>query len=222
MAKGKLIVIDGLDGSGKTTQSELLVKRMEKSNSRGAQLISFPDYDSPSAALVKMYLAGEFGGSPGDVNAYAASSFYAVDRYASYRQHWEKDYLSGMDILANRYATSNMIHQMGKLPKSEWDSFREWVKEFEYGKLGLPEPHLVLFLDMDPSLSARLLSARYHGDESKKDIHEADTAYLRHCRESALYAAEREGWTVIRCDEGGKVLSVEEVALRCAKAVGLE
>ena len=127
-----------------------------------------------------------------------------------------------MDILANRYATSNMIHQMGKLPRDEWDGFREWVKEFEYRKLGLPEPDRVLFLDMDPSLSARLLSARYHGDESKKDIHEADTAYLRSCRESALYAAEREGWTVIPCNEGESILSIEEVARRCAAAVGLE
>ena len=222
MAKGKLIVIDGLDGSGKTTQSELLAKALAERNPNGARLISFPDYASPSAALVKMYLAGEFGGSPGDVNAYAASSFYAVDRYASYRQHWEADYRTGKVILANRYATSNMIHQMGKLPKSEWDNFRAWVKEYEYEKLGLPEPDLVLFLDMEPSLSARLLAVRYHGDESKKDIHEADTAYLRHCRESALYAAAREGWTVIRCDEGGEILPVEEVARRCADAVGIE
>jgi len=222
MAKGRLIVIDGLDGSGKTTQSELLVRGLEKCNPKGARLISFPDYESPSAALVKMYLAGDFGGSPGDVNAYAASSFYAVDRYASYRQHWESDFQSGVDILANRYSTSNMIHQMGKLPESEWDNFRAWVKEYEYGKLGLPEPDQVLFLDMDTSLSARLLSARYHGDENRKDIHEADMEYLLCCREAALYAAGREGWTIISCNEGGEILSVEEVARRCARAVGLE
>ena len=222
MARGKLIVIDGLDGSGKATQSGLLAEAMARHNPRGARLVSFPDYESPSAALGKMYLAGEFGQRAGDVNAYAASSFYAVDRYASYRRFWEADYCAGVDILANRYATSNMIHQMGKLPRDEWDGFREWVKEFEYRKLGLPEPDRVLFLDMDPSLSARLLSARYHGDESKKDIHEADTAYLRSCRESALYAAEREGWTVIPCNEGESILSIEEVARRCAAAVGLE
>lgn len=222
MATGKLIVIDGLDGSGKATQSGLLVKKMAEHNPKGARLVSFPDYESPSAALVKMYLAGEFGGSAGDVNAYAASSFYAVDRYASYRRHWEEDYKAGRDILADRYATSNMIHQMGKLPREEWDGFLAWVKEFEYGKLGLPKPDRVLFLDMDPSLSERLLSARYQGDEGKKDIHEADREYLRCCRESALYAAGREGWTVIHCDGDGRVLPIEEIARRCARAVGLE
>lgn len=222
MANGKLIVIDGLDGSGKATQSALLAERMAKHNPRGARLISFPDYESPSAALVKMYLSGQFGSSAGDVNAYAASSFYAVDRYASYRQYWEADYKLGKDILANRYATSNMIHQMGKLPQSEWDSFRKWVKEYEYEKLGLPEPDQVLFLDIEPSLSARLLAARYQGDETKKDIHEADLKYQLHCRESALYAAEREGWKVIPCSEKGEILPIEEIARRCAKAAGLE
>ena len=222
MAKGKLIVIDGLDGSGKATQSALLVEQMAKHNPKGARLISFPDYESPSAALVKMYLAGEFGSSAGEVNAYAASSFYAVDRYASYRQHWEADYKSGKDILANRYATSNMIHQMGKLPRNEWDSFRKWVKEYEYGKLGLPEPAQVLFLDIDPSLSARLLAARYHGDESRKDIHEADLKYQLQCRESALYAADKEGWQVIPCSENGEILPVEEIARRCTEAAGLK
>ena len=218
---GRLIVIEGLDGSGKTTQTERVAAEL-RSRGEKVRVISYPDYQNPSSMLVRMYLNGELSARAEEVNAYAASSFYAVDRYASYRRFWEADYCAGVDILANRYATSNMIHQMGKLPRDEWDGFREWVKEFEYRKLGLPEPDRVLFLDMDPSLSARLLSARYHGDESKKDIHEADTAYLRSCRESALYAAEREGWTVIPCNEGESILSIEEVARRCAAAVGLE
>lgn len=212
MEHGKLIVIDGLDGSGKTTQSQLLFSHLEQNSPAGARLISFPDYQNPSSQLVRMYLAGDFGRDARQVSAYAASSFYAVDRYASYRLYWEQDYLAGKNILATRYATSNMIHQMGKLPREEWDSFLCWVKDYEYQKLGLPAPDQVIFLDMDLEVSARLLTGRYHGDESRKDIHEANRQYLAGCRESALYAAAHEGWTVIRCDDGKKALQVEEIA----------
>lgn len=215
----KLIVIDGLDGSGKTTQSQLLFSHMEQNSPSGAKLISFPDYENPSSQLVKMYLAGDFGKDAQQVSAYAASSFYAVDRYASYRLYWEEEYLSGKNILATRYATSNMIHQMGKLPREEWDAFLDWVKDYEYKKLGLPAPDQVIFLDMDLEISAKLLTGRYHGDESKKDIHEANRQYLMNCRESALYAAQREGWTVIRCDDGENVLPLEVIAQKIAESL---
>ena len=215
----KLIVIDGLDGSGKTTQSQLLFSHMEQNSPNGAKLISFPDYENPSSQLVKMYLAGDFGKDAQQVSAYAASSFYAVDRYASYRLYWEDEYLSGKNILATRYATSNMIHQMGKLPREEWDAFLDWVKDYEYKKLGLPAPDQVIFLDMDLEISAKLLTGRYHGDESKKDIHEANRQYLMNCRESALYAARREGWTVIRCDDGENVLPLEVIAQKIAESL---
>ena len=215
----KLIVIDGLDGSGKTTQSQLLFSYMEQHSPNGAKLISFPDYENPSSQLVKMYLAGDFGKDAQQVSAYAASSFYAVDRYASYRLYWESAYCSGKNILATRYATSNMIHQMGKLPREEWDAFLDWIKDYEHKKLGLPAPDQVVFLDMDLEISAKLLTGRYHGDESKKDIHEANRQYLMNCRESALYAAQREGWTVIRCDDGENVLPLEVIARKITESL---
>lgn len=206
----RLAVIDGLDGSGKTTQFDRLSEYLDN---RGTSYrrICFPDYGEPSSALVKMYLAGEFGGSADAVNAYAASSFYAVDRYASYKRFWEEDYRAGRLILAARYTTSNAIHQMAKLPREEWDGYLAWLEDYEYEKLGLPRPTAVAFLDMPTEVSQRLLSHRYAGDESRKDIHERDLAYLRRCRETALYAAERLGWEVVNCARDGAPLPAEEI-----------
>lgn len=205
---GKLIVIDGLDGSGKSTQLNRLEEYLNHQNATYRQ-ISFPDYAEPSSALVKMYLAGEFGTSADAVNAYAASSFYAVDRYASYKKFWENDYNQDVPIIAARYATSNAIHQMSKLPKAEWDSYLEWLQYYEYELLGLPKPDAVIFLDMPLHIAQKLMSGRYQGDESKKDIHERDLAYLQQCRESALYAAKKCGWHVISCGEGDEPLAPE-------------
>ena len=151
MPNGKLLVLDGLDGSGKSTQFELLQTALQKQGV-SIQAVSFPDYDSPSAALVKMYLNGELSNTPDGVNAYAASSFYAVDRYANYHLHWEQAYHNGTCILASRYTTSNAIYQMGKLPKSEWDNYLQWLAEYEYGRLELPEPDTVIYLDMPVSV----------------------------------------------------------------------
>ena len=202
---GQLVVLDGLDGSGKTTQLARLGGYLTGRGIHYRQ-ISFPDYRNPSSSLVRMYLDGAFGSSPDAVGAYAASSFYAVDRYASYKQFWQPDYEAGALILAARYTTSNAIHQMGKLPKSEWDAYLRWLEDYEYGLLGLPRPDLVIFLDMPPEVSQTLLSGRYEGDEAKKDIHERDIAYLHHCRQAALYAAQRDGWQVIPCSENGQPL----------------
>lgn len=207
---GKLIVIDGLDGSGKTTQFEIIREKL--SETRSVKAISFPDYDQPSSALVKMYLSGELSKDAEGVNAYAASSFYAVDRYASYKKFWEESYKSGELIFASRYVTSNAIHQMVKLPQSERDAYLQWLADYEYGKLGLPVPDLVIFLDMPVEVSQRLMTARYGGDDSKKDIHEADTEYLRACRDSALYAAQRLGWRVVECSKNGEPLAVTEIS----------
>ena len=208
---GKLIVIDGLDGSGKSTQIARLEQNLKNENVT-FRSISFPDYDEPSSALVKMYLAGELGNTADSVNAYAASSFYAVDRYASFKKYWQNDYESDMPIIAARYTTSNAIHQMSKLAREQWDGFLKWLEHYEYTLLGLPKPDKVIFLDMPLDIAQRLLSQRYSGDESKKDIHESNLAYLQQCRESALYAAEKCGWQIVSCGKDGEPLSPEEIA----------
>ena len=208
---GRLIVIDGLDGSGKTTQFERLIKILsEKHKIIG---ISFPDYDSPSASLVKMYLRGDFSQNAEDVNAYAATNFYAADRYSSYKLHWENKYNDGYIILASRYVCSNAIHQMSKLGKEQWDSFLTWLEDYEYNKLGLPRPDKTIILDIPTELSQQRLSERYDGDESKKDIHEGNIAYMKKCRTCALYAADRQGWDIVPCcsEDGSTVYSVNDI-----------
>lgn len=215
---GKLIVIEGLDGSGKQTQTALLNEHLLARGLR-VKAVSFPDYEQPSSALVKQYLAGEFGAVE-DVSPYAASGFYAVDRYASFRKFWKKCYEDGHTILADRYATSNLIHQMSKLPRDEWDAFAAWLDDFEYGKLGIPKPDLVLFLDMPPELSRALITARYGGDEQKRDIHEADFAYLMKCRDCALFCKERFGWRPVACsDAAGQLRPIEAIAQEIGRIV---
>ena len=198
---GQLIVFEGLDGSGKSTQMKRLQGYLSECG-RSFQQIKLPDYADPSSTLVRMYLNGDFGNRPSDVNAYAASSFYAVDRYASYRRHWQSAYEAGALILADRYTTSNAVHQASKLDASEWDVYLDWLYDYEFRLLQIPKPDLVLYFDMLPVVSQKLLSGRYCRDETKKDIHERDVAYLQRCREAALYAARRLGWIVIRCDDG--------------------
>ncbi len=210
MQQKKLIVIEGLDGSGKATQTQLLCRRLEEAG-HNIRHISFPNYAESSSALVKSYLAGEFGGSPDAVNAYAASSFYAVDRYAAYKKHWRTDYLNGMTIVADRYTTSNAVYQMTKLPHSEWDAYLAWLADYEYRLLELPRPDVVIYLDMPTELAQRLIAGRYGGNESKKDIHEADAAFQEQCRASALYAAKQLGWHVVACSENGAPLHVDAI-----------
>ena len=213
---GKLIVIAGLDGSGKATQSALLRCRLEAKGIPCRQ-IAFPDYEDPSSTLVRMYLSGQLGGV-GDVNAWAASLFYAVDRYASFVRHWREDYEAGTVILADRYATSNIPHQMSKLPPQRWEEYMAWQEDLEYVRVGIPRPDAVLYLDMPPEVSRKLLTGRYQGDEKKRDIHEADFAYLLHCREAALFGAARAGWQVIPCACNGEPFPPEEIAGRVENA----
>ena len=171
-----------------------------------------PDYEDPSSTLVRMYLNGDFGDKPDDVNAFAASSFYAVDRYANFKRHWKQEYNNDYVILADRCTTSNCVHQCSKLPENEWDSYVEWLYNYEFNQLKIPKPDLVIFLDMDPKISQKLMSSRYEGDENKKDIHEKDTVYLQKCRKAALYSAEKLGWKVIKSYEDDKPLKRENIA----------
>ncbi len=212
-----LIVLEGLDGSGKSTQLPLLEQELRR---RGpVRTVSFPDYSSPSSALVKMYLGGEFGDRPGDVNAYAAGAFYAVDRYASFKKDWQRDYESGVTILAGRYTTSNMIYQMEKLPRSQWEGYISWAEDFEYERLGLPRPQRVIFLDMPLDAAQKLLSKRYGGHDEKKDLHERDLRYLESCAQCARFAAEKLGWRAIGCARGAEPLSIEEIHRRVVSAL---
>ena len=208
---GTLIVIEGLDGAGKGTQTGLLCETLQQKGIRHRK-ISLPHYDAPSSALVKEYLAGAYGQAPGDVNAYAASAFYAVDRYAGYKTIWGADYDAGTLIVADRYATSNACHQMTKLPKADWDGYLRWLDDFEYQKLGVPKPDLVVFLDMPVDVSQTLLQQRYDGDNTKKDVHERDTAYLAACHEAAVYAAKKCGWRTVQCSENGLPRTREAIA----------
>ena len=205
-----LLVLEGLDGSGKSTQFELLLKVL-RSRPGGAREVKFPDYGSSSSALVKMYLNGEFGSDPQAVNAYAASTFYAVDRFASFQKDWKADYERGVTILADRYATSNYIYQMGKLPEDRWEEYLAWVEDLEYAKLGLPRPDQVIFLDMPVEVSQKLLSRRYRGDEEKKDIHENHLEFLEHCAKCAKFAAQKLQWNVISCARDGEPRPIEEI-----------
>lgn len=208
---GKLIIFEGLDGSGKGTQAALTAQKLRQ---RGVTLrqVTFPDYDSESSALVKMYLSGRFGQKPNDVNAYAASSFYAVDRFASYKTDWGAFYREGGLVLSDRYTTSNAVHQCSKLPPAQWDGFLNWLFDFEYKKIGIPEPDLVLYLAVDPEVSQKLLENRYHGDESKKDIQEKDREYMARSRAAAEYCARTLGWQRIECTCAGRAMRpVEEI-----------
>lgn len=209
---GLLIAIDGVDASGKQTQSELVYKKLTDKG-YNARLISFPNYDSDSSALVKMYLAGEFGDRPEDVSAYAASTFFAADRFASYRRDWKKDYDSGVIIIADRYVQSNMIHQASKLRSDERDKFISWLYDLEYNVYGLPEPDITVFLDMPPEAASRLMADRANkiDNSAKKDIHERNKQYLYESYRNALSISEKFGWHRISCVNGDDIRSVEDI-----------
>ncbi len=207
---GKLIVLEGTDGSGKSTQLALLTKRLE-GDGVDFRKLQFPQYQEPSSALIRMYLGGEFGTDPDAVNAYAASTFYAVDRYASFQRVWKDDYRRGRLIVSDRYTTSNAVHQGGKLPPEQRGAFYRWLYDLEYEKLGLPEPSLVLWLDMPVALSEQLMRARESRTGTKADIHERDEDYLLRCRAVAREAAEHGGWTRIDCSRGGALRRVEDI-----------
>lgn len=208
---GKLIVIEGLDGSGKATQSKLLYETL-RNQGKNVMKVSFPDYESDSSALVKMYLNGDFGTDPDAVNPYASSSFYAVDRFASYSKNWKEFYLNGGIVIADRYTTSNAIHQCAKLPENQWQDFIQWLFHYEYELLGIPVPYRTVYLRVDPDVSQELMTKRYNGNELKKDIHEANLDYLKRSRKAADFCAKSLGWKVIECIENNAMRTINDIS----------
>ncbi len=211
--KGKIIVVEGLDASGKATQTKMLADRLRENNYNVMQ-ISFPDYESNSSALVKMYLNGELSENAGEINAYAASSFYAVDRYASFKRKWERFYLDGGIIVADRYTTSNMIHQASKIEGVRAKNlYLDWLYDYEYKLLKLPAPNKIIFLDMPPEYSSMLMAERknkFTGKE-EKDIHERDKNHLHTSYENALYVAKKFDWDHVFCVEEGNIRTIEDI-----------
>ena len=207
---GKLIVIEGTDGSGKSTQFKKLTDRLA-AEGKNFQQLEFPQYSEPSSALIKMYLGGEFGHNPSDVNAYAASAFYAVDRYASYKKVWGDWYENGGLVLSGRYTTSNAVHQASKEPEEKQADFLKWLYEFEYEKLGLPAPDLVSYLDVPTDFTEKMMRRREADTNTSADIHEQDLNYLATCRRTGKAAAAFYNWTVIQCVGNDEMRSIEDI-----------
>ena len=209
MSNGKLVIFEGIDGSGKSSQYRRICERLSRDSIDFRQIV-FPRYDKESSALIRLYLGGAFGSHPDDVNCYAASLFYAVDRYASFKDDWGKDYSAGKLIIADRYTTSNIVHQGAKLPEDELKDYFAWVSDLEYVKMGLPEPDRVFFLDVDLETSLRRMKKRQEKYHTSADIHEKDTEYLTRCIKTARMACEYFGWTVIPFEKNGAEREIME------------
>ena len=207
---GKRIVIEGTAGSGKSTQFRLLTEAVEGLGYEFRKLV-FPQYSEDSSALIRMYLGGQFGNSPADVNAYAASAFYAVDRYASYKKVWGEWYEQGGLVLSDRSTTSTAVHQASKEPEERRKEFLGWLYEFEYDRLGLPRPDLTIYLDVPTEYTEKLMRSREAATGTSADIHEQDLTYLYTCRKMGKTAAEYYGWTVIDCVRDGAMRSIEDI-----------
>ena len=212
---GKLIIIEGTDGSGKQTQTGLLYEKLcEIKGSEKVKKISFPNYESKASEPVKMYLAGEIGEKADSVNAYAASVLFSVDRFASFKTEWEEFYSSGGIVLSDRYTISNMIHQASKIKdREEREKYLDWLVDLEWNKIGIPEPDLVFFLDIPFDVSQKLMQNRKNkitGDKVK-DIHEQDAEYLRNAYNIAKELAIKYKWNIVDCVENDKLRSIEEI-----------
>lgn len=210
---GILIAIDGVDASGKQTQTEKLFERL-KDAGVNVRMISFPAYDKPSSVLVKEYLNGDYGKKAEDVNAYAASVLFAADRFSTFKKDWIEDYNNGVVIIADRYVSSNMIHQAGKISDiAEKDEFLDWVWDLEFKKFGLPEPEKTIFLDMPTEYGLKLMANRNNKitGQEQKDIHEDDREYMKKSYDNAFYVAKKFGWTTISCVKDGEIRTIEEI-----------
>ena len=211
MGKGKLIIIEsGSDASGKATQSKKLYERLINEG-YNCMKITFPNYDSESSALVKMYLRGDFGSNPNDVSPYVASTFYAADRYASFKTKWENFYNEGGIIISDRYTTSNMVHQAAKMEEKE--KFLNWLWDLEFNLYGIPEPDQVIFLDVDPMVSQQLMKNRLNKitGEEEKDIHESNEEYLVNSYNNSLKIADKYSWNKVKCTEGTALRTIDDI-----------
>lgn len=208
--KKTFIAIDGLDGSGKKTQTELLIDFLKKEG-KEYRYLSFPTYHEEYSKYVNMYLSGTFGENPEDVNAYTASSFFAMDRVCSYLLDWKKDYDDGKIIVANRYTTANAVHQLSKLPECEYDTFLQWLYDYEFVKLGLPKPDKVIYLSLPPALSQQLVEKRCEETGVVKDIHEKSLSFIEKCYQAVLYSSEKLGWHRINCNTGKEMRSIQDI-----------
>ncbi len=219
---GRFIVIDGLDASGKETQAGLLSDALNKMGIK-TRVLSFPMYENESSAFVKMYLSGRLGEHPEDTNAYAASSFFAADRYISYRLDWKKDIEDpNTVVIANRYTTANAVHQLAKLKGEHWDEFLSWLWDYEFSKLGIPVPDDIVYLEMLPEISIRLLRSRSESTGRTVDIHETDKNFIENSYRAAIYCSEKLGWTKITCYEGNEPRSREDIHAEVIKRLGYE
>ena len=210
---GKLFVIDGTDGSGKQTQLSKLKERLEKENI-DYRVVSFPNYDSKTSTLVKMYLSGEFGTNAKEISPYIASTFYAADRYATYQTELKEYYENGGLILADRYTTSSMIHQAGKIiDKEERDKFLKWLWDFEFNLYKLPIPTEVFFLNMPVEKSLELIANRENKftHNTQKDIHERDKNHLIDSYNAACDVTKDYGWYEVKCVKDDKIRTIEDI-----------
>ena len=222
---GKLFVIDGTDGSGKQTQFKKLQERLTKEGI-DYKTVSFPNSDSPSSSLVKMYLSGEFGEDPNSVSPYVASTFYAVDRYATFKKGYQEYYENGGIILADRYTTANMVHQAGKITdEKEREKFLNWLFDLEFNLYGLPKPSQVFFLNMPIGISLKLMKDRENkfSHTQEKDIHERNPKYLEESYNAACSLVGKYDWNEIKCvDENKKLKTIDEIHEEIYKVVKKE
>ena len=192
---GKIIVIEGLDGSGKYTQSKILSDKLTYLG-KDVKMISMPNYDSESSGPVRMYLNSQISSDPKTVNPYATSSFFAVDRFINYFCDWKMFYDNEDSIIiCDRYTTSNMIYQLAKVDRERWDSFLNWIDEYEYKHLKIPRPDLVIYLKVSVNISHRLIASR----SSSYDLHESNLNFLRICEKAADFSSKKFDWKVINC-----------------------
>ncbi len=213
MSKGKFIVIDGTDGSGKATQVEILKNRLEKEG-REVMIVDFPRYDKPSGIFCTKYLNGEYGQLK-DISPEQGSLFYAMDRFDAKKEMI--DHLSrGKILLANRYVSASMGHQGSKIADLvERKNFLDWVEDLEYSILGIPRPDATLILHVPAEINQELVDKkdpRDYVNGKKRDLHESDLNHLKSAEATYLQIArDYPNFHLIECVKDGRLMSREDI-----------